>query len=193
MWHNAPKMLPDGSLDAVPPHPSYRPATSWVHYATSCKQNLVLVKMGEIIARNMLSWLELLIIRYCCIYLVVYIISFSDERSSKHQIISPTKPLVLFRLTNAVYFWEIKEKNKYALLKGIILCLRWFIIKIRNKLAILTNDESRQGRDTDSTQHLFAYIHLILLYHLLLSAISILVENWALNLVTHMYLTPTCS
>ena len=30
--------------------------------------------MGEIIARNMLSWLELLINRYCCIYLVVYMI-----------------------------------------------------------------------------------------------------------------------
>jgi len=30
--------------------------------------------MGEIIARNMLSCLELLINRYCCIWLVVYII-----------------------------------------------------------------------------------------------------------------------
>jgi len=30
--------------------------------------------MGEIIARNMLSWLELLINRYCCIFFVVYII-----------------------------------------------------------------------------------------------------------------------
>jgi len=27
----------------------------------------VLLRMGEIIARNMLSWLELLINRYCCI------------------------------------------------------------------------------------------------------------------------------
>jgi len=29
--------------------------------------SLVLLKMGVIIARNMLSWLELLINRYCCI------------------------------------------------------------------------------------------------------------------------------
>ena len=29
--------------------------------------------MGEIIAQNILSWLELLINRYFCIYLVVYI------------------------------------------------------------------------------------------------------------------------
>ena len=36
--------------------------------------SLVLLKMGVIIARSMLSWLELLINRYCCIYLVVYII-----------------------------------------------------------------------------------------------------------------------
>jgi len=40
---------------------------SWVHYTTSCKHSLVLLKMGEIIARNMLSGFELLINRYCCI------------------------------------------------------------------------------------------------------------------------------
>ena len=32
--------------------------------------SLVLLKMGKIIALNMLRWLELLISRYCCIYLV---------------------------------------------------------------------------------------------------------------------------
>ena len=37
------------------PHPGYRLVTSWVHYTTSCKHSLVLLKMGEIIARNMLS------------------------------------------------------------------------------------------------------------------------------------------
>ena len=38
-----------------------RPATSSVHYTTSCKHSLVLLRMGEIIARNRLSWLKLLI------------------------------------------------------------------------------------------------------------------------------------
>jgi len=38
------------------------------------------------IARNMLSWLELLISRYCCMYLVVCIIYINDARSSKYQI-----------------------------------------------------------------------------------------------------------
>ena len=40
LWYNAPTTLPTGSLEAeepeVPPLPSYRPATSWVHYTTSC-------------------------------------------------------------------------------------------------------------------------------------------------------------
>ena len=31
-------------------------------------RSLMLLKMGKIISRNMLSWLELLIGRYCCIY-----------------------------------------------------------------------------------------------------------------------------
>ena len=44
-----------------------RPAASSVHYTTSCKHTLVVLRMGEIIARKMLSWLELLINRYCCI------------------------------------------------------------------------------------------------------------------------------
>jgi len=48
--------------------------------------SLVLLKMGEINARNMLSWLELWINRYCCIDLVFYIIYINGARSSKYQI-----------------------------------------------------------------------------------------------------------
>jgi len=59
LWYNAPTMLSAGSL------PGYWPAASWLHYTTSCKSSLVLLKMGKITARNMLSWLELLINRYC--------------------------------------------------------------------------------------------------------------------------------
>jgi len=44
-----------------------RPATSWVHIPHAVTHSLVLLKMGRIIARNMLSWLELLISRYFCI------------------------------------------------------------------------------------------------------------------------------
>jgi len=53
--------------NCVPPHPGYRPAASSVHYTTSCKHSLVLLRIGEIIARNMVSWLELLINPYYCI------------------------------------------------------------------------------------------------------------------------------
>ena len=63
-------------------------ATSSVHYTTSCKHSLVLLRMGEIIARNMLSWLKLLINCYCCILLVVYT-TVSEMRfhtNVKHQI-----------------------------------------------------------------------------------------------------------
>jgi len=49
-------MLPADSLDAVEPHPGYWPAKSLVHYTTSCKHSLVLLRMGKIIARNMSSW-----------------------------------------------------------------------------------------------------------------------------------------
>ena len=43
------------------PLPGHQQAASSVHYTTSCKHSLVLLKMGEIIARNMLSCLKLLI------------------------------------------------------------------------------------------------------------------------------------
>jgi len=78
LCYNAPTVLPSGSQDAVPPNPGYRPATSWVHYTTSCKHSLLLLRMDKIFTRNMLSWLGL-INRYSCIYLVVYIIVFAAQ------------------------------------------------------------------------------------------------------------------
>jgi len=51
-----------------------RPAASSVHCTTSCKHSLVFLRMGEIIARNILSGLKLLVNCYCCIWLVVDII-----------------------------------------------------------------------------------------------------------------------
>jgi len=50
-------MLPAGDQDEVETHPGHQQATSPVHYTTSYsyKHSLVLLRMGEIIARNMLS------------------------------------------------------------------------------------------------------------------------------------------
>jgi len=45
----------------------HQQATSSVHYTTSYKHSLVLLKMGETISRNMLSWLNLLVSCYCCV------------------------------------------------------------------------------------------------------------------------------
>ena len=74
LWYNAPSMLL---------------ATGRQHRGCIIPQavthSLVLLKMGKIISRNMLSWLELLISRYCCIYLVVYIIYINDAQSRKYQ------------------------------------------------------------------------------------------------------------
>ena len=58
-------------------HPCYRSALQWMHYTTSYKHSLLLPGVGEIIARNMLSWLGLLINRYCCIGLVIYITNWN--------------------------------------------------------------------------------------------------------------------
>ena len=67
--------------------PTMLPATGLQHRGCIIPQtvthSLVLLEMCKIIARNMLSRLELLISRYFCISLVVYI---SDARSSKYQI-----------------------------------------------------------------------------------------------------------
>jgi len=51
----------------VTPHPCHKQAASLVYYTTSCKHNLVLLRMGEIIARNILSWLWLSI-KYVIFY-----------------------------------------------------------------------------------------------------------------------------
>ena len=59
---------------------------------------LVLLKMGKIIARNMLISLELLISRYCCIYLFVYIIYVSLH------FLRLAKQYQFIALQNVVYF-----------------------------------------------------------------------------------------
>jgi len=59
LWYNAPTMLP--AADSI--------VGALYH---SCKHSLVLLRMGEIIARNMLSWLKLLI-KWLLLHLVGYL------------------------------------------------------------------------------------------------------------------------
>ena len=67
--------------------------------------SLVLLKMGKIIARNELSWLELLISRYCCIWFVACIIYINGRRSSKHQIMK----YLLIKYIKSVLWWVAKR------------------------------------------------------------------------------------
>jgi hypothetical protein len=63
LWYNAPTTVCCRLVVWKRRLPGNWPTTSCVHYPTSCKHSPVLLKMGEIIARNMSSWLELLINR----------------------------------------------------------------------------------------------------------------------------------
>ena len=71
----------------VPPHPGYRSAASSVHCTTICKHSLVLLRMGEIIARGKHVELigiinkPLLLHLFGCLYYCI-----SDARSYKQQI-----------------------------------------------------------------------------------------------------------
>jgi len=56
LWYNAPTML-------LPTGRQHRGRI----IPQALAHSLVLLQMGKIIARNMLSWLELFISRYCCI------------------------------------------------------------------------------------------------------------------------------
>ena len=65
-------------------------AASSVHYTTSCKHILELLRMGEIIARNMLSWLKLLI-KLLLLHLVGCLYyRINDARSHKHYKKNPS-------------------------------------------------------------------------------------------------------
>ena len=59
--------------NSVPPQPCHQQAAPSVHYTTDCKHILVLLRIGEIIARNILSWLKLLrkIIIVACSWLFI--------------------------------------------------------------------------------------------------------------------------
>jgi len=53
------------------PHPDFRPTTTWVHYTSNCKTQSSAPEDGQIIARNMLSSLKLLI-KLSLLHLVGY-------------------------------------------------------------------------------------------------------------------------
>jgi len=69
----------------TPPHSGHQQAASSVHYTTSCKHSLVLLRMSEIIVRNMLSSFTLLI-NLLLLHLVGCLYyRINDARPHKHQ------------------------------------------------------------------------------------------------------------
>ena len=86
LWHNVPRMLPAGSLEAE--FPGYRPATSWVHYATSCNTQSSAPEYGRVQRPKHVELIGIinkpLLLHIVGIY--VYIIYICDAPSKKYQI-----------------------------------------------------------------------------------------------------------
>ena len=75
LWYNAPTMLPAGS----------RPATSWVHYTTSCNTQSSAPEDGRDHRPKPVDLIGI-INKPLLLHLIgVYIIYINDARSSKHQ------------------------------------------------------------------------------------------------------------
>ena len=87
LWYNAPTMLPGGSLEAEEFFfQAYRPATSWVHYTTSCNTQSTALEDGR---DHRPKHVELIgiINKSLLLHLVgVYIIYSNDARSNKYHI-----------------------------------------------------------------------------------------------------------
>jgi len=82
-------------------HPGHQQAASSVLHTTSCKHSLVLLRMGEIIARNLLRWLTLLI-KLLLLHLVGCLYyCINDAGSDKHQVILR----VLLKMTYLPMAW----------------------------------------------------------------------------------------
>ena len=63
-----------------------RPATSWVHHTTGCHTQSSAPEDGQNNFPKQVELTGIILSRYCCIELVVYIIYINDARSSKYQI-----------------------------------------------------------------------------------------------------------
>jgi hypothetical protein len=105
--------------------PCCRPSTSWVHYTTSCKHSLVLLKMGVIIVRIILSWLELLI-NLCRIQLLVYIICINNSRSDKYHIWSGIRRKKKEKRKKLIFSFDIMKISTGKFLLSLI--QRWMML-----------------------------------------------------------------
>jgi hypothetical protein len=105
---------------SLPLLPGYWPATSWVHYTISCKHSLPLLKMGEIIARSMSSWLRIInkssLHLVGCLYLLL-------ESNNLKRFSSVFQFALCFYLTEALYLLCYVKTN-FSFIQRILLLQR---------------------------------------------------------------------
>jgi len=91
----------------------HQQAASSVHYTVSCKHNLVLLRIGKIIAWNMLSWLKLLI-KLLLLHLVGCLYyCISDARSHKHQTLEDIQKIRIYTVSYVILSIKQNFLNKY--------------------------------------------------------------------------------
>ena len=124
--------------------------------------SLVLLKMGEIITRNMLTWLELLISRYCCIWLVVYVICIEGEVVP----ISSVKPYRGRRETAALIFSFSTRWSQVVNITPRPLCPRenqtnmWFLSAVKR----LWRKAKQSTPSGEKNLWMIGNVHMLLVY-----------------------------
>ena len=111
------------------------PATGNSIIPQAVTQSLVLLKMGGTIVRNMLSWLELLINCYCCIYLVfISLLLLSSEETQLAEYIGET---VRF---HCIFVHKNTEEQKIKYMKLLHEVARCWISEVQNQNESFSNE-----------------------------------------------------
>ena len=119
LWYNVPIAMPAGKAWKRQ-LPGYRPATSWVHYTTSCNTQTSAPEDGQDQRPKHVELIGI-INKILLLHLVgVYIIGINDARSSKYQ---------LFQQTLSA---ETKTVNK-KYFRGLEIYMLEFLIIIKNE------------------------------------------------------------
>jgi hypothetical protein len=96
-------------VEPVPPHPGHQEAATSVHYTTSCKHSLVLLRLGEIIVRNMLRLLQLSIKFDIVASIWLFILLYLRFTAPIHQVI-----LILIVTIHRMLFNELELSSHQA-------------------------------------------------------------------------------
>jgi hypothetical protein len=120
--------------------PKLLPAATWVNNTRYCKYSKVLLMMGENIARNMYSWLGIIIDLYSCILLVVFTITNTTTHLIQYMLIHkknklcqyPKVPHNLLQVPLIEEWLQMTTKSKKQLQNT------WFLIWNFNTVNLLS-------------------------------------------------------